>query len=228
MTTEVLFEGADQEGIVDGATDGSGDDDFEDVRAQATLSQPGSTPVAEPAEEAEEPEQPEPVTPRLSQPVDARQFTDKDVQAILAQNAQLLARDRERTIAEACDKALARGVAPVVVDVARQVLSATEPLAEATISLSVPADGQAVAKTVNLFGAVAELLDLVPGRISDPALSYQFQAEEPTTEPRPDNPYAVREIETVEEAEEAARKRRAELGIRYDRNVPGATGAVEM
>lgn len=228
MTTEVLFDGADEEGIVDGGQEGPGNDDLDDIQAQAAmLNQPEPTPATEPAE-AQEPEPTQPVTPQPSQPVQARQFSDQDVAAILAQNAKLLARDRERTIAEACEKALARGVAPAVVEVARQVLSATEPLAEATISLSVPADGQATNKVVNLFGAVAELLNLVPGRISDPALSYQFQAEEPTTEPIPDNPYLNREIETVEEAEEAARNRRKELGIRYDRNIPGATGAVEM
>jgi hypothetical protein len=120
-----------------------------------------------------------------------------------------------------------------VVQVAKQVLSATEPLAQATITLGVPGDqGSTVEKSVNLFGAVAEMLNLVPGRISDTALSYQFQADEPPpAKQKPANPYAPGADgvpETVEEAEEAARKRRAELGIRYDRNLPGNTGAVEM
>jgi hypothetical protein len=227
-TAEVLMDGADEEGIVDGATEQPGDDDLDAVREQAelTLNQPEPTPVVtEPAGE------PEPVTPRLDQPVtvDGRAFTQADVAQLLEQNATLLSRDRDRTIEEACEKALARGVAPVVVEVARQILSAIEPLAKATIALSVPGEqGKPEAKSVNLFGAVEQMLELTPGRITDEALSYQFEADTPPAEAKPDNPYANREIETVEEAEEAARTRRAELGIRYDRNTPGSNGAVEM
>jgi len=228
---EVLFD--DTEGVIDGAeTDDQESAVNEVVEQVESLSQP--EPVTSQKTEETEEEQPhvteQPITASAPVTIGGMTFTQADIEGLLSQNATLLARDRERTIAEACDTALSRGVAPVVVETARQILGATEPLAQATITLSVPGDGGVnVKKSVNLFSAVVELLKLVPGRITDMPLSYAYdnQDEAPHSSAKTGNPYMSRVEETTEEAEEAAKKRRAELGIKYDRNLP--TGdAVQM
>lgn len=144
-----------------------------------------------------------------------RTFTNEQVADVMAQNARLLQRDHERSVDEVIETASARGVAPVVLQVARQILNETEPMAVATIALTLPAgdDGTPTQERVNLHNAVAKMLSLVPGRITEEPLSYQHQNDQPPVEGDQTNPYAAEFSGTPEEAEEAARARRKELNI---------------
>lgn len=146
-------------------------------------------------------------------------LTLNDVVNLVEQNQVLLHRDHKNRVSSVCETASARGVAPVVIETARQILDAVEPNAKATITLSVPGEqGAPVEKAVNLFGALAELLSLTPGYITEEPLSYQHQGDRPaTTQNLSGNPYADETEETAEEAEAAARLRRKELGIRFSR-----------
>jgi hypothetical protein len=65
---------------------------------------------------------------------------------------------------------------------------------------------------VNLHNAVAKMLSLVPGRITEEPLSYQFQEDAPPVDGST-NRYADETPMTAEEAEQAARDRRKELNI---------------
>jgi len=227
---DVMYD--DEGGIVQGAIEADTPD------ADVELSQPASEPVNDPVESEPVNEQPaEPDAPAATptppavqvhtptQPAQAISLADgtvvtaNQVAELMRSNAQLHERDHSRTVEEVTGAALARGVAPVVVGTAKQILSATNPLAEPTITLSVPGDDGETSKVVNLFNAIVEMLTLVPGRIEDEPLSYAHSTETPPggIVANSDNPYADSALMTPEEAEEAARERRKQLNIRYTR-----------
>jgi hypothetical protein len=132
------------------------------------------------------------------------------VQSLIEENARLKADAKAGAISAICDKALARGVPPVIAEVARQVLAGLEPEAEPTLSLTEPGeDGQE--RSLNLFNAIGVLLDSVPGRLGE--TTYLVSEETPPVEQQNSNPYAESTVKTTEEAEELARQKRKELGI---------------
>jgi hypothetical protein len=221
-TMEVTFDDAD---IIAGD---SGNEEEATVLEDVGLTEQEDASPAEPVSESTpsvaEP-QPDPVAISTQQPAGVVEnngvtLSRAEVERLLEQNEALLRREHERDVADVCERASARGVAPVVVATARQVLSAAQPSAPATIALSVPGEqGQDVTKEVNFFGAVSELMSLIPGYIeaNDP-LSYQYQEDRSTADNVTGNPYDGDDSEmTLEEAEEAARKRRQELNIRFTR-----------
>jgi hypothetical protein len=155
-----------------------------------------------------------------------REFTAEDVQKILGDYQQAAAKQaklerdlQESRVTELCDKASARGVAPVVVQTARQILLACDMVAESTITLNLHEDGQDKEEKFNLFNSVAKLLGLVPGRIGEtPELTYTRQTERPDNTPQAKGEADViytqgKEDMTPEEAESLAKERRVKLGI---------------
>lgn len=212
--TEVLFDDT------DGIEDGNSQETNELVNEAMQFSG-----RAEPAVAAEEvsapaaPQAPQPVT--HSQPAPAnidlggQVVTAAQVQELMRQNAALLRDAHLNRVEKAGETALARGVAPVVVGLAKQILLAANPQASATIKMSVPAeDGTQVAKTLNLFDAVVELLSQIPGRITEMPLSYQYGETVANRGPVGANPYAGEDEMTPEEAEAWANARRSQLNIR--------------
>ena len=123
---------------------------------------------------------------------------------------------KEAEVEKVCDKASDRGVAPVVIQAARQVLMEAEMDAPETIQLESP-DGEV---TVNYFGAVAQILELVPGRMGELTYDGKGEGEKPPEEPVSVNEYDNDEEMTLEEAEELAKKRREELGIKKANSEP--------
>jgi hypothetical protein len=224
-------------------------DGEEDIVQEPVVTEPTEVelnqPDAAPGPEATEPvnetptEQPAPAaTPASAAPVqglnqsdpvidlgDGQVITAQQVVELMNTNAALQQQSHDNRVAEVAEKALARGVAPVVVNTAKQILTATNPLAQATITLSVPGEeGADVDQTVNLFDAVVTMLSLVPGRITEMPLSYAHSDEVPGggVHDANGNPYLDNRPMTPEEAEQAAKERRQKLGISYTRNAGDA------
>lgn len=124
--------------------------------------------------------------------------------AVETTRVELQAAKIEAVINEASD----RGVSPVVIGLARQVMDQVSMDAEATLALEVE-PGEA-AKKVNFFGVISELLAMVPGRAGE--ITYAETGEQPPAE-APANPYRVQQAQTTEEAEAYAKRRRQELGL---------------
>jgi hypothetical protein len=198
--------------------------------ATITVSEAPAEQEAGPEEIEEENLMSEETNVQTSQPVALRvgdrEFTAEDVQKILGDYQQAAAKQaklekdlQESRVTELCDKASARGVAPVVVQTARQILLACDMVAEPTITLNLHEDGQDKEEKFNLFNSVAKLLGLVPGRIGEtPELTYTRQTERPDNTPQAKGESDViytqgKEDMTPEEAESLAKERRVKLGI---------------
>lgn len=101
-----------------------------------------------------------------------------------------------------------RGVAPVVLKLASQILDACEPTAQAMIKLTQKDEEE---QEVNLFEAVEQLVGQVPGRIGE--LTYAHNGAKPPEEAQNKNPYTDNGEQTLEEAEEQARLYRQKNSI---------------
>lgn len=139
-------------------------------------------------------------------PVQMTQTLPQDVVTLSRDQYQLILQRQERMehelqsakVKELCDAALARGVPPVIVNTISPILMACQRDAQGTIRLT--ADAQ---QAINLFDAVATILTTCPGRLGEVTLT--DTGFKPAGAPKP---------VTVEQAEELARKRRKELGIK--------------
>ena len=125
-------------------------------------------------------------------------LTAEQVQQILSDNVQLKNEQHRTHVDMVLREAEERGVAPAVLNVAEPILVACSEEAEATIVLG---DDR-----MNYFGAIARLLEVIPGVLGE-------KSEEVVTIP---NPVQGEEV-TLEQAEERARKRRAELAPKLGR-----------
>jgi hypothetical protein len=141
---------------------------------------------------------------------DGTRISASDVAQMQKKTAMLAQNLKDARISEICGTALDRGVAPVVVNCARQYLSQLDMDAENAVTLDTGEPNEAP-RQLNQFNAVAHLLSLVPGRIGE--VTYT----NPGQQPQQDVPKNVvvdgKDDMTLEEAEELARKRRKDLGI---------------
>lgn len=173
--------------------------------------------------------------------VNGRSLTAEDVAALLAQVESQGETIKQAAIDAVVSAALERGVAPVVVNLAKQVLGAANPEATPTIELKTThrnEDGESVESTltVNYFGAIKALLELIPGKVEAGQVAKTKDSE--TEQPRqqtsagapsasgrtPDGDMGLvvhgKDNMTLEEAEDLARKRRARYGS--NGNIPEA------
>ena len=132
-------------------------------------------------------------------------LTAEQVQKLLSDNIKLTEAQHRTNVDTVLRKAEEKGVAPAVLNLAKPILMACSEEAEATIELG---DDQ-----MNYFGAIARLLDVIPGVLGEPS---QDVIEVP-------NPVQGEKL-TLEQAEEKAKRRRAELAPKLGR--PSSTAEV--
>jgi hypothetical protein len=167
---------------------------------------PDNTEETPPVVDAGSPKQEEP--PKV-QAVAALELPDGEV-ITAEQVAQLLEDNRtnkltikQNRIDGIIQAAQDRGVAPVVLQLARQILDACEPSAQAMIKLT---QKEGEEQEVNLFEAIEQLVGQVPGRIGE--LTYARNGDKPPEEAQNKNPYTDNGKLTLEEAEQQAREYR--------------------
>jgi len=132
---------------------------------------------------------------------DGTKLTAEQVQILLAENKEARQEAKAIKVEAMIDKARQRGVAPATLQVIEAMLTKAEPDAPPVLSLG---DEQ-----YNMFGGLGYLLEVIPGR-QMAELTRDEPGEKPPMETMKANPGP----QTLEEAEEQAKKRRAELGIK--------------
>lgn len=154
---------------------------------------------------------------------DGRQVSVDVVEQALDRSKTQSVQLKKSRIEAALEAAKGRNVPIVLVNIANQILEATDPEAPATINLKITEKDEP--KKLNMFEVVCKLLEVAPGRGGKSPVTWSTQGEGPKTSKNGHNHYQSDDSDmTPEEAEELARKRREELYGEPE----GATDDIEL